>query len=407
MKLQKLRNSFRAMVRRYASGKASEAEHKFLNTYYDSFSEQNGSKLTDAETEAMGAEMRTHLLEHVRKQPGPRWLRLRPAVQLGAAAAVALIVAGLVFLQNRAVQPNVFTHLNTQKDNDILPGADAAMLTLSDGSQVALTGNDKPEILDPSGMRIGNRNTGELDYRNTASARYAGEYHKIETPLGGQYRLILPDGTKVWLNAGSSLRYPASFNARMPAPRQVELSGEAYFEVMHYDGEGGSPLPFKVQSHAGTLHEQTVEVLGTHFNINTYQDASLSRITLMEGSVRVRRPEGLRELKPGQQLLAWTGGMKVGQADLAEAIAWKNNQFMFNNTSLSDILRQLDRWYNIRTEANPIADRKRYSGVISRRVNLSEVLKMLELTGNVRFKLEDNRTLKVSLNETNKRYNHD
>ena len=210
-------------------------------------------------------------------------------------------------------------------------------------------------------------------------------FNTIQTPRGGQYQVVLPDGTKVWLNAASSLKYPEVF---MGNTRTVELSGEAYFEVSK-----NKAMPFHVKSKF-----QDVEVLGTHFNINSYMDEQTIKTTLLEGSVKVSNLKSLKILKPGQQSIAGISENSLiklaSEVDTDDETAWKNGLFQFNNSDLKIILNQLERWYDIKIDYASIPA-KRYNGMISRKVKLSEVLKMLEKTGNIKFEVTSVRKLKV------------
>ncbi|PST81635.1 anti-sigma factor [Pedobacter yulinensis] len=396
MKSRTFRRIFHAMLRRQAAGKANPQEQEFLDAYYDHFEQRPGPIPAPEQVQELGKAMRSQLLEQIGRSGTESPFIRRRLVQIAAVAAAVLLVAGFYFLTAEKPTGHAFTHLNKQHGNDIAPGADAAMLTLSDGTKVVLHATGGSEIVDPAGVRIARSASGLLKYTGVTGQGAANTYNRIETPRGGQFRIILPDGTKVWLNAGSSLRYPAAFDRRRPSPRVVELEGEAYFEVAHHTAANGSRLPFKVNSNGAGQLAQGVEVLGTHFNINAYSDEPVVRTTLLEGRVRVQEQQGASMLLPGQQLERWAGGKQVRQADLTAAVAWKNNQFMFSNTTLSEILRQLGRWYNVTPETSSLTDKKRYSGMIGRNVNLSQVLKMLELTGHVRFTLGPERRLQVS-----------
>jgi ferric-dicitrate binding protein FerR (iron transport regulator) len=202
-------------------------------------------------------------------------------------------------------------------------------------------------------------------------------YNIISTPRGGQYQLILPDGSKVWLNSASSLKFPTAFYGK---ERQVELTGEGYFEVAK-----NANTPFSV-----TVNQMKIDVLGTHFNIMAYNDEKTMNTTLLEGAVTVSDGEMEKKLIPGQQAIVneATRQMSVGQADILKAIAWKNGLFEFDNTDLSTIMRQLARWYDIEIVYEVTPEKTALGGSISRNLSLKEVLNMLEANGINHFNIE-------------------
>jgi len=225
---------------------------------------------------------------------------------------------------------------------------------------------------------------GKLEYKPLGSV-LAGKgalvYNRIQVPYGGQYQLELPDGTKVWLNAGSSLRYPVSFTGH---ERKVELTGEGYFEVAK-----NKTMPFRVQT-----SKQVVEVLGTHFNINAYNDDPSVKTTLLEGSVKVTQNTmgTFKMLKPGQQSVLKNNELQVKEADTEEAVAWKNGLFLFNDQSLDEIMHQVSRWYDLQIVFDDVSLKtQRFGGSISRFKNVSQLLQVLESTGSVHFKIEGRR----------------
>jgi ferric-dicitrate binding protein FerR (iron transport regulator) len=217
-------------------------------------------------------------------------------------------------------------------------------------------------------------------------------YNTISTPRGGQYQLMLADGSKVWLNAESSLRFPVSFTGQ---ERKVELMGEASVGVAHVSSslgggrEEAAGMPFKVK-----VHGMEVEVLGTHFNINSYDNESTIRTTLLEGSVKINKNNSSSLLKPGQQAqMNKAGEIKIiNNVDVEEAIAWKEGKFQFDKADIHDIMRQLARWYDVDVEYKGTVS-SHFGGTISRDVNLSQVLNMLHLTGEVNFQIQDKKVV--------------
>jgi len=212
-------------------------------------------------------------------------------------------------------------------------------------------------------------------------------YNTITTPRGGQYQVMLSDGSKVWLNAASSLHFPTSFTGQQ---RIVELTGEAYFEVAHVSAVGEkNKLPFIVKIITASGARREVEVLGTHFNINAYNDESVVKTTLLEGSVKMTQESGSTLLIPGQQAqLNSNGDVNIlKDADMDEAIAWKNGMFQFKKVDIKTIMRQIARWYDVDIEYQKNVDEKFYAE-ISRNTNVSNVFRILEETGGVHFVIE-------------------
>src|SRR5690606_13496303 len=260
---------------------------------------------------------------------------------------------------------------------DAVPGSDRAMLTLSDGRILALDSTGDGKLAQEVGVTL-LKADGALRYRmeDDLPAQATMQYNMVSVPRGGEYQVVLPDGTRVWLNAESSLKFPVRFSR---TSREVELIGEGYFEVAHR-----AEQPFVVKSSG-----QEVIVLGTHFNIKAYQNETHVQTTLVEGSVRVHQAGTgkQRVLRPGQQARVNDRSFDVVEASLEEAIAWKNKQFVFRNTDIHTVMKQLERWYDVELAATELPD-KRFYGEISRNVKLSELFEMIELTSGLKFKLE-------------------
>lgn len=203
----------------------------------------------------------------------------------------------------------------------------------------------------------------------------ANQFNTLSTAKGETYKVNLPDGTQVWLNAASSLTYPARFTS---TNRKVTLTGEGYFEVAKDKAH-----PFIV----GT-DKQDVTVLGTHFNINAYTNESATKTTLLEGSVKVTADNQQQIIKPGQQAALRNGGIKVLEIDTELATAWKNNKFIFDGDDIQYIMRMVERWYNVEIVYDTYTANEKFYGGVSRYENVSEVLKSLESTGKIHFKVE-------------------
>ncbi|MGM9478293.1 FecR domain-containing protein [Pedobacter sp. GSP4] len=256
--------------------------------------------------------------------------------------------------------------------SDVKPGRNSAVLTLADGSVIDLDSAKNGQIANQNGIIVRKAANGQIEYiiqDQGSSANQAASVNLISTPRGGQYQVSLPDGTKVWLNAASTLRYPSSFAKN---ERRVELQGEAYFEVSKDQSR-----PFRVST-----KQQTVEVLGTHFNINAYSDEDFVKTTLLEGSVNVTSATNSIKLSPGQQAQLNYADAKLrlnANVDVDKEMAWKNDLFAFDNDDLKTIMRQISRWYDLDIVYQGKITDEKYIGEIPRNSNLSEVFKILEL----------------------------
>ncbi|MGV3766030.1 MAG: FecR family protein [Chitinophagaceae bacterium] len=375
------RQTFLDILSRYRSGAASPQEIAFLHAYY-LLHEPAGNGLEGLTYEEK-LQLKQDIRDGIRKEidvwePAPV-RRMNRARWLVAASLVLLAGLGSYFFFMRQEQDREEEMARVQVE-PIVPGGNKATLTLADGSTVLLddAGNG---VLATQGNAIVKKNAdGEVAYDLNAhpATGAATVYNTINTPRGGQYKLTLPDGTKVWLNAATLLRFPTTFTG---VERKVELEGEAYFEVA-----ANKKMPFRVQSAA-----QTIEVLGTHFNINTYKEEADVRTTLLEGSVKVvspLTPEG-KVLVPGQQSLLVPGkaGISVAEVNVEEVVAWKNGLFIFNKASLETIMHQVARWYDVEVEYRGRVTEDVFVGKLNRSENVQEVLRILELN-KVKFHIE-------------------
>jgi transmembrane sensor len=304
-------------------------------------------------------------------QPRPLRVSFRRRWGWIAASVLLLLATGTVVLRSLNSSRKEL-HAQIQ---DIRLGSNKATLTLGDGSTVTLDSTGKRLI--QQGVR---QSGGQLVYdaQNTAIS-----YNTLSTPRGGQFQVRLPDGTMVWLNAASSLRYPTAFTG---GERRVEVSGEAYFEVAKDPHQ-----PFKVK----IGQQAEVEVLGTHFNVNAYPDESSINTTLVKGAVRVVVSSKGVVLKPGQQAQVANNGIKtINNANIAKIMAWKNGLFNFDDASLQDVMRELARWYDLQIVYEQNVPDMYFEGEMSRDMNLLQVLAGLEKTG-VRFRIEGGKRLVV------------
>lgn len=313
------------------------------------------------------------------------WFRLAAAILIPFT-----VIAGVWWMTKPKKQPPITQDMQAGKQSaaitaaDIAPGGNRATLSLTDGRIVILDSLSAGEAFSQSGAEVVKQEDGLLRYQPKRETTDATGYNMITTPRGGQYQVMLPDGSQVWLNAASSLRFPTRFHNEQ---RVVELTGEAYFEIRH-DPEH----PF-----IALASGSRIEVTGTHFNVMAYDDEPSIRTTLLEGGVKVVSKDGKDStlLIPGQQAVARPGGpVRKSMTDVEAAVAWKNGITSFNNTSLSAVLRSLARWYDIDITYENRIPQQTFTGGISRYVNLSEVLDMLRYAG-LEFRMSG-RTLVVS-----------
>ena len=292
----------------------------------------------------------------------------RRRYQWAAAAAILALVAGAyVWLQRPAKHPATPSLIA-----NVIPGANKAVLTLSDGSKVTL---------DSAGSRVIQQGTtairqkgGQLKYDAPHSAA-AVQYNTLTTPRGGQFQVTLPDGTQVWLNAASTLHYPTAFTG---SERLVEVAGEAYFEVAN-----NASQPFKVKTKG-----VEVTVLGTSFNVNAYADEPTIQTTLLKGSVKLSASNNQVLLKPGQQAtLATDNGFNINEVNPNDAIAWKNGYFLFKNERIESVMRTIARWYDVDVTYQGDVKQQRLGGTVSRYEELEDLLRTIELTKSLKFKV--------------------
>jgi transmembrane sensor len=308
-----------------------------------------------------------------------------------AAAVLVLLAAGTIYLftEKNSTPPPVVA----KTEQEIGPGKEGAVLTLSDGKQVVLDSLGNGIVAMEDGAQVMLKN-GELQYAPLTSARKEMQFNTMTTPRGRQFRIVLPDGTEVWLNAASSIRYPVEFNS---TERRVEVTGEAFFHVKSLSLPAFNERPaIKVPFVVNVNKQMDVEVLGTQFNVNAYPNEQTINTTLMEGVVRVRTidtkedPSQTAMLIPGQQASVKNKGSKkitVQDADINKVMAWKNGLFNFENVSLADAMLQLERWYDIDVVYEKGIPDIWFSGKISRDTRLAGLLKILEKTG-VQFRLD-------------------
>ena len=294
-----------------------------------------------------------------------------------AASVIGLLLISAFLLTNKVGKKEIVTGgVNNQRfKDDVSPGGDKAILTLADGSAVVLDEAQNGTLAQQGSSKV-IKLGGKIMYDPANKNSKEIVYNTITTPNGGQYQLELPDGSLVWLNSTSSIHFPTSFAGK---ERRVEITGEAYFEVTK-----NRDMPFIV-----TVNNAEVQVLGTHFNVNAYNDEENVKTTLLEGSVKFVSGDNISMLKPGQQSQLTNNGLikVLNNVDVEEVVAWKNGMFDFESAGIETVMRQLSRWYDVEVEYNGKTD-DLFIAEMRRNIKLSDALKALELTGKVKFDIQ-------------------
>ena len=313
-----------------------------------------------------------------------------PYLQIAASILVIFLFSTTIYFYRSSIASKSQLPIvqGVAKIEDKQPAKNIAILTLGNNSQIVLDEATNGEIAQESGVSILKTDKGELIYKirnsNNLSNNDLNKYNTISTPMGGKFKVILPDGSLVVLNAASTLKYPLHFDEKL---RKVSFTGEAYFEIAKLVDKQKKRIPFYVYS-----NNQIVEVLGTHFNINSYDNEEYSKTTLLEGSVKIINEKSTataKILKPGQQAVIKRGDVqtKILIADEAQALAWKDGYFLFKNTNIKDVVNELERWYNVDIQYDDNMEFENITGYISRNVKISSVLKMLQLSGIVNYEI--------------------
>lgn len=375
------------LIAKYEAGTASPEELMQLNEWYHSFDDnevrfESAEAITEAQMAARIYQRLDQTIGFSTKRTARRIMRRR--LTRVAAAALVLLIGATAYLLLKPSPKPVREELAVQEEapaTDIAPGGNKALLTLANGTTIVLDSAANGTLGTQGSIKVEKLDNGLLAYQlngKTIGPDDEAFYNTISTPRGGQYQVTLSDGTRVWLNAASSIRFPVAFTG---SQRRVEVTGETYFEVAH-----NAQQPFVVKA-AST----EVEVLGTHFNINAYADEASIKTTLLEGKVKISAPgtSTARYLQPGQQAGIGADG-KINvlvNADTEEAVAWIKGRFQFSSADLRSILRQISRWYDVDVEYKGNVD-LHFTGQLTRNENVSSVFEKLQLTGEVRFRIE-------------------
>lgn len=382
------------LINKYLSNQATAEEEELLLNYYNTLqkNELKWDELAMGDENTAGAELYDKVLLEIKaRESAPKRIVFLRRWFVAASITLFLVASSLLVFYLKPGASGLLTKNKPQSatGNTIAPGGNKALLTLANGSKIVLDDAATGELAKQSGVKVTKAANGQLVYTVEDASSNSGAsaqvtYNTIETPKGGQYQVDLPDGSKVWLNAGSSLRYPTNFNGN---ERSVRLAGEAYFEVAK-----NAKKPFRVVSNS-----QVVEVLGTHFNISSYIDDTSVKTTLLEGSVKVLSTKSNQSklLKPGEQsnINYLSNSFNVQTVNTEEVIAWKNGYFLFVDEDLKSIMSKFARWYNVDVEYAGNVDNLRFGGMVSRSRDLAQALKIIEQTGNVKTKIEGRRVI--------------
>lgn len=368
----------RTLLKKYLDGKTSAKENYLLDSFIEDQLLSNSWDISAEEKKILGADLKNKIDQKLsvdgsyslknKNLSNEKGRKLWPIIAVAAMITIISLTA-LYFIRIRKQESEAkFT-------TDIKPGKNQALLTLADGRKINLSTSINGELANVDGISVKKTEHGELVFSIAKSiySKKPNQRNMLETPLGGQYKVNLADGTQVWLNAGTTLKFPNQFNG---SRRTVELDGEAYFEVAKDHAH-----PFWVKSGS-----QNIEVLGTHFNINNYRNEPHIKTTLLEGSIKLDNGYIQKLIEPGEQATLTGNAFEVKSVDPALAVDWKNGEFRFKNENLKSIFRKLSRWYDVDfIIENRSTQLPNFTGSVSRFDQISVILKMLEETGNVKF----------------------
>ena len=385
------------MLDRYLKNQANTKEKEKL----DEFFEENSNSIEASKSIENVSKLEDKIFNYIQfgikaQVKKESTLNRMPYLQVAASILVIFLFSTTIYFyrSSLASKSQLPIAQSVAKLEDKQPAKNIAILTLGNNSQIVLDEASSGEIAQEGGVSILKTDKGELVYKirnsNKLSTNDLNKYNTISTPMGGKFKVILPDGSLVLLNAASTLKYPVHFDEKL---RKVSFTGEAYFEIAKLEDKRKKRVPFYVYS-----NDQIVEVLGTHFNINSYDNEEYSKTTLLEGSVKIINEKSAapaKILKPGQQAVIKRGDVqtKIMIADEAQALAWKDGYFLFKNTNIKDVVNELERWYNVDIQYEDEMEFENITGYISRNVKISSVLKMLQLSGIVNYEISGSKII--------------
>lgn len=374
------KEAFLKLYEKFRAGQCTPEEIELLENYRDGMYLLKDNWIDSQEKE----DTKNRIWQRLEQERQAPVKKLHNNVWLKIAAVVFIVLSiGIAFIKHHrnSIPIAIVRNSNTVQQNVIKPGGNKAYLTIAGGKTITLSDAHNGHLTTQAGINISKTKDGLLIYNAEGDGNSrSGDLNTITTPRGGQYQLVLTDGTKVWLNAASSLKYPVAFNG---TSRTVDLVGEAYFEVAK-----NKTKPFIVKAKGSSI-----EVLGTHFDISAYNDDKTVTTTLLEGSVRLSKGSVSTMLSPGEKGISVNGkdAISVQQADIEQAIAWKNGLFLFKNVDIYTIMKQASRWYDVDIAYSGNLKNQEYGGKLPRYDDISELLQNLELTGNIHFQIEGRR----------------
>lgn len=365
-------SSDREKLFRWMAENPLNREH-FEQIYKEQTLHDNLRLFEDADRDAIWYKMMRHMDQQAMSFSKPKMRKM----YLQFVAAAMLVILGISLLIVKQQTANSSRHRQLTAFEDVAPGNSGATLTLSNGKQITLSAITKGMVSEESGVEITKSATGELIYElKTYDKNVIGE-NTLSTANGQTYQIRLPDGSRVWLNAGSSLTYSPTL--MKDGKRQVKLLGEAYFEITKDRSK-----PFVVQT-----EKQEIEVLGTVFNVNAYSNESVTRTTLLEGGIKIKTKNKERVVRPGEQAITDGQQITIAKIDVENAIDWKNGDFYLNHVDFKEAMRKIARWYDVDIIYEyTVSDDMESGGWISRNRSLSQVVKSIESSGMVKFKIE-------------------
>jgi ferric-dicitrate binding protein FerR (iron transport regulator) len=342
--------------------KLTDPQHlqALMQDFY-SYKEKAWNKLLEKVPELRKASL------HIQRRTWWRW----PAV----AAAILVIIGAGIYIQRQYTEKQLIAKHPNEIVNDVPPGTNMAILTLSNGSKIILDSAHTGTLTNQGNSKIVKLDSGKLAYQTTNIGQQSTvvQFNTLSTPRGGQFQLVLPDGSRLWLNAATTLRFPTSFEGK---ERKVELSGEAYMEVSKDPSR-----PFKVRINHGNQEQAEVEVLGTHFNIMADTDEASVAATLLEGRIKIIMGGTEKTIQPGEQAKIMNHSDQIQiikNIDLSAVVAWKNGRTFFKNADTRSIMRMISRWYDVDVVYQGKVPEGGITGGVSRNANLSDLLKVLE-----------------------------
>ncbi len=364
--------AFLTIIEKYIEGISSSSENAYIEKWYESIQEVDAASVFNIDT--IGGEMYLKIREKLLPAKQQKLFRVHKLYKVAAVLIVAICGAWVY---------SYFANTDKPQPITLMPGSAKAILKLANGSTILLDSSYSGNLAFDGGAKISKLSDGAIAYQAIKGAQVEPTYNEMEIPAGGRYTLKLPDGSVIWLNSVSSIRFPTRFVGNV---RKVFLKGEAFFEVTHNKAK-----PFIVE----VAGKQQTTVLGTSFNISAYEDDPVAITTLISGSVKINAAIGsaYMVLQPGQQSITNTiGNIKAkNNVNIEQVTAWKNGYFLFDRTDISEIMKQVARWYNANIEIDPKLKGQTYSGKIPKGESIVKFLNILETTNMVKYNIYGNK----------------